>query len=270
MLDTFALLQKNAPDSKFNTDVNNLIAEFMDGSYPAPNRVKETLASIPADVLNPKPPVVVDPSLTKEWKPTEKNAKLDQLKLGYFDLTDILMTAQKNLKDIEGANPVNWNQLGLAKADVKKAQKAKDDFITKNPDATKTSTPELQELMLAYTTRGFNIPTEIKNAARDMIGGFWDGVYPPKNDVNAMIKKLQSATPIPAPVAVATPAPAPVATPAPAKVKLEFDAVGNLKKRTILKPDGTVEKVEDIPPPLANGISVNMEALLFGDGVTNK
>ncbi len=141
-------------------------------------------------------------TLTNEWKPRPEQAQRDKLQLTYFDLGDTLMVATKNLKDLQALaqskNPPKDIQVNmrLAQADVAKAKKAVDSF---HPQILKTklpTTPELNDLMMAYGMRGFNMPTEIKNAARNMIGGFHDGVYPPKNEIKAMIAKIKSA-PVP-------------------------------------------------------------------------
>jgi hypothetical protein len=234
-----------------------------------------------AKPVTPAPsPVTPDLSLTREWKPTPEQFKVDQLHLQRFDLKDTLMTAQYNY-DAVLANPKSTKtDIKQAGDDLRKAKSSVDKFEKKNPqfktasdlkdtlmsaqynyDAVrakpystktdimqagydlrkaesnveefekknplfKTASFELDALISQYTKGGFNIPTKIKNAARDMIGGFWDGVYPSKNSIKAMLTKLSDAA--------SKPEPEP-------KLPLKWPDLNNVYKMVI----GTYDTIQD-------------------------
>jgi hypothetical protein len=159
----------------------------------------KTVVKPVAKPVTPAPsPVKPDLSLTREWKPTHKQFKVDQLHLQRFDLKDTLMTAQYNYDAVLGNPKSTKTDINQAENDLRNAKSRVDKFEKKNPKL-KTASFELDALISQYTKGGFNIPTKIKNAARDMIGGFWDGVYPSKNSIKAMLTQLSDAAPKPDP-----------------------------------------------------------------------
>ncbi|MCE2929823.1 MAG: hypothetical protein LW809_00340 [Vampirovibrionales bacterium] len=169
-------------------------------------KMLEAMGLNPSTPKPPVPPVPpVDPN-TKEWRPTAAQGKIDRTHVEGFDVKNRYMNAQKSFNDLLGLlnspNPPKGEDLQNLRAKIEVAafefNRASQDlnaFKEKNPDLKKPATPELEKLMSAYSSAFFTtLPDDIKRAASNMIGEFWDGVYPPKNDINAMLKKLTTNT----------------------------------------------------------------------------
>jgi hypothetical protein len=162
--------------------------------------------------IPPKPPV--DPN-TQEWKPTPQQGRIDQVQYGQNTLIMAQYDAQNAFNKVD-AELANVGPVGIpapellkrhkeAKAYLESTNKALAENISTNaPILSKGATPELNELfanILEYRRKSPDGYTGLNHKLFDtawtMFVGFQDGVYPPKNDVKTMIKKLRdAATPI--------------------------------------------------------------------------
>jgi hypothetical protein len=122
--------------------------------------------------------------ITMEWKPTPEQFGTDKLHLQRFDLKDTLLTAQHNYNVVTANRKSTKTDLRNATNDLRKAKSNLEEFEKKNPNL-KRATIDLASLLIQYEEakkavleQGFKVPTELMNAARDLIGGYWDGVYP--------------------------------------------------------------------------------------------
>jgi hypothetical protein len=193
-----------------------MIQGFKDGVYPPKNEINAMIKQLmnktnPPIVVEPPPPPV-DPSLTKEWKPTKTQSRIDQVYLASWDLANNVRTsgydvdkwkAQSEKEAATGTVSAETTKaLQDAKNKDKKINEAYDSYFQAHTDVLASNampTSELSNLYLAFaeferikltSNSGTGADGLLLDEVRTMIQGFKDGVYPPKNEINAMIKRL--------------------------------------------------------------------------------
>ncbi len=153
----------------------------------------------------------LDPTLTKEWKPSVAQGKIDKVFLDFNDNKVSMNNEQQKVDDLKaqiekaskkGKVPAALTlRLKLAEIGLQRAKGIFDKFSADNGKFMSSNEPtdDMNNLMNAYLNYRFKgvdpskVESTLAQQAWMMIQGFKDGVYPPKNEINAMIKKLESA-----------------------------------------------------------------------------
>ncbi|XVJ51508.1 MAG: hypothetical protein HEQ32_05300 [Vampirovibrio sp.] len=200
--------QLNAADLRFKNEEANTTGS---------NKVRYEVKMLESMGLEPSPPPVdpppVDPSLTKEWTPTKRQSRIDQVHLASWDLANNVRTSGydvdkwKAQSEKEAATGTVSAETTRALQDARnkeaEASEAYDIYFQAHTDVLASNampTSELSNLYLAFaeferikltSNSGTGADGLLLDEVRTMIQGFKDGVYPPKNDINAMIKRLK-------------------------------------------------------------------------------